>query len=71
MLTLSVQPHVQVAPAKSISKIVSPCIKVCTLENDFCIGCGRTQKEIAEWFTASEKRKREILERLQDRMRRM
>ena len=71
MLTLSQLPPVQVGRVKSISKVVSPCIKICTLQNDFCIGCGRSTQEIAEWSTASKKRKEEILERLPDRLRRM
>ncbi len=71
MLTLSQLPPVQVERVKSISRVVSPCIKICTLQNDFCIGCGRTTQEIAEWTKASDKRKRDILERLPDRLRRM
>ena len=71
MLTLSQLPPVQVERVKSISKVVSPCIKICTLQNDFCIGCGRTTQEIAEWSKASDKKKRDILERLPDRLRRM
>ena len=42
---------------KSIS---SPCIKICTLVNKICVGCGRTQDEIREWFTATEQRKEDI-----------
>ena len=71
MLIHSLQLPVQVAPVKSISKVVSPCIKICTLQNDFCIGCGRTTQEIAEWSKASDEKKRDILERLPDRLRRM
>ena len=71
MLIHSLQPPVQVEPVKSISKVVSPCIKICTLQNDFCIGCGRSTQEIAEWSNASRKRKEEILERLPNRLRRM
>jgi len=56
---------------KLISNIISPCIKVCKVENQVCIGCGRTTQEIAEWFKASDKRKRDILERLPDRLRRV
>ena len=70
MLTLSQLPPVRVERVKSISKVVSPCIKICTLQNDFCIGCGRTTQEIAEWSKA-DKKKRDILERLPDRLRRM
>jgi predicted Fe-S protein YdhL (DUF1289 family) len=43
-------------------------VKICKVENDTCIGCGRTTYEIAEWFKASDKRKREIIEGLQDRV---
>ena len=71
MLIHSLQPPVQVAPVKSISKVVSPCVKICTLQDDFCIGCGRSTQEIAEWSKASDKKKRDILERLPDRLRRM
>ena len=28
----------------------SPCIGVCTLKNDVCIGCGRTMTEIRSMF---------------------
>ena len=71
MLIHSPQPPVQVAPVKSISRVVSPCINICTLQDEFCIGCGRSTQEIAEWSNATIKRKREILERLPDRLRRM
>ena len=49
---------------KSTSKVESPCIKVCIIEDGYCIGCGRTQDEIGEWFYADDDRKLEILERL-------
>ncbi|MBL6771507.1 MAG: DUF1289 domain-containing protein [Rhizobiales bacterium] len=66
MLIHSLQPHAQVARVKSTSNIISPCVKICKVENDICIGCGRTTREIAEWFKASETRKREIIERLRN-----
>jgi predicted Fe-S protein YdhL (DUF1289 family) len=48
----------------------SPCIEVCALdENDVCIGCHRTAGEIVEWFSATDDRKREILESIRDRRR--
>ncbi len=71
MLIHSLQLRAPVAPVKSISRVVSPCIKICTLQDNFCIGCGRTTQEIAEWTKASDKKKRDILERLPDRLRRM
>jgi len=53
---------------KLTSNIISPCVQVCKVENKVCIGCGRTTHEIAEWFKASNKRKREIIEGLPNRM---
>ena len=49
---------------RSTSKIESPCIKVCTIEKNICIGCGRTQDEIREWFYADDERKQQILKRI-------
>jgi len=45
-------------------KIESPCIGICTLDNnDTCSGCLRTMPEIATWLTLSDERKLEILKR--------
>jgi predicted Fe-S protein YdhL (DUF1289 family) len=39
--------------------IVTPCVKVCRIDgkSGYCIGCGRTRREIAEWtgFTKNER----------------
>lgn len=42
----------------------SPCIKMCRLLNGVCTGCNRTQDEIREWFYANRKRKQQILDRI-------
>lgn len=59
----------------TISKIPSPCIRICKIEEDLCIGCGRSSEEIREWFYCDDKRKTEILEnsgkRIPNRMRRV
>jgi predicted Fe-S protein YdhL (DUF1289 family) len=40
----------------------SPCINICQLDaQGLCVGCRRTLDEIAEWSSASEARRREIL----------
>ena len=44
--------------------IKSPCVKICSLENGVCIGCGRTQDEIREWVIMTENQREEIMERL-------
>jgi predicted Fe-S protein YdhL (DUF1289 family) len=44
--------------------VASPCISVCVLdEQDVCQGCFRTASEVTDWFMASERERREILER--------
>lgn len=30
-------------------EIESPCISVCKLSGDVCVGCGRTTSEIMQW----------------------
>ena len=44
--------------------IKSPCVKICTLEDGVCIGCGRTQDEIREWVIMTEVQREKIMERL-------
>jgi predicted Fe-S protein YdhL (DUF1289 family) len=45
---------------------LSPCIDICRLDAlGLCVGCRRTLSEIAEWPSASEPRRREILRALQ------
>lgn len=53
------QPLVRVEHVKLTS---SPCVKICTLVDNICIGCGRTQDEIREWLVATDIRKKEIKE---------
>ena len=45
--------------------IESPCVKICTLENGVCIGCGRTQDEIREWVILSNEERTIIMKRLE------
>ena len=49
----------------------SPCVKICKFGEYLsqglelvCIGCGRTQDEIRDWFTATDTDKLRILERI-------
>ena len=44
--------------------VESPCISICRMKDGLCEGCGRTLDEIAEWSTASDDRRREILARI-------
>ncbi len=39
----------------------SPCIDVCRMDGELCVGCYRTLDEIVRWSSASDDDKREIL----------
>ncbi|HEY0621809.1 DUF1289 domain-containing protein [Sphingomonas sp.] len=44
--------------------IASPCVNICRMKDGLCEGCRRTLGEIAEWSTATDDRRREILARI-------
>ncbi|MDX1692357.1 MAG: DUF1289 domain-containing protein [Ketobacteraceae bacterium] len=49
--------------------VMSPCISVCALdENDICIGCFRSAKEIGDWGRVDNDGKRNILKNVARRM---
>lgn len=46
-------------------EILSPCVGICTLDNNqYCIGCGRHMKEIANWTTMTNEEKFKIIMRI-------
>jgi len=53
-----------------MTEVSSPCKKICKLvrrqsnDEEFCLGCGRTKKEIKNWKTSSNEYKLQVLERL-------
>jgi dUTP pyrophosphatase len=47
--------------------IKSPCISLCKLANEVCIGCFRTRYEIAAWSRSSDKQKQQILNNIKNR----
>lgn len=54
-------------PKKEI--VLSPCISICALdENDVCIGCFRSAKEIGDWGRVDNDGKRAILKNVARRM---
>ena len=46
--------------------VESPCINVCKIENDVCIGCGRTLEEIAHWSEMTDADKEYVNANLQN-----
>ena len=53
-----------------MSNYQSPCIGVCLLEDDTCMGCLRTIFEIQRWGSYSAEEKAVIMWRLKERGRR-
>jgi predicted Fe-S protein YdhL (DUF1289 family) len=49
-------------------KTLSPCIQICRLANNVCIGCGRTADEIKRWTTMTESEKKKCAESAQERV---
>ena len=47
----------------------SPCKDVCRQDSDsgFCVGCGRTKEEIANWLFYSEEQKKQVLLNIEKR----
>lgn len=48
----------------------SPCIGVCAVSGrtGFCLGCGRSMREIGEWSRLSAAEKRAVLKKLPARL---
>jgi uncharacterized protein len=47
--------------------VPSPCIHVCKLVGDVCVGCFRTRDEIARWLQMSDEEKAQVNARLAKR----
>ena len=57
--------------ALPMTRVSSPCIRVCTLdpETGLCEGCGRTREEITLWYRITEEERQVIMAGLPERMR--
>ena len=47
--------------------IASPCVNICRIEGNVCVGCNRTLNDITDWYKLSDGEKQEILDRLKPR----
>lgn len=52
-------------------KIESPCVSICQLKGDLCIGCGRTMDEIRTWKTMKRPEKMKTLKRADERLKKL
>lgn len=46
---------------------ITPCIRVCSVENGACVGCKRTLEEMSNWLCYEETKKIEIMKELENR----
>ena len=58
--------------ALSLQPIESPCIQICTLNDEgVCIGCFRTTEEIGGWLSLSASQRQQVMDDLPARADRM
>lgn len=46
----------------------SPCVKICKLKNNICIGCKRTLSEIKNWSSKSDEERNKIMIEIKERI---
>ena len=42
----------------------SPCVAVCKLEKNICIGCNRTVEEITSWSRMTDEQREVVMKRI-------
>lgn len=47
--------------------IISPCVSICDIENDYCVGCYRTIYEIENWYKMDDSQKIDVLRSVEAR----
>jgi uncharacterized protein len=62
--------HIGAMDYLSRHDIETPCVKICVVEPEtgFCIGCGRTRGEIADWLAMSPVERHTLVLALPERM---
>ncbi len=49
-------------------KAKNPCISVCKLQGDICLGCGRSRDEMKSWKGMKNKERKQVNERAAERL---
>lgn len=44
--------------------MITPCINICRLEGNFCVGCGRTMEQIANCIYYTDEVRQQIIDEL-------
>lgn len=50
-------------------KAKNPCVGLCRVEDDICIGCGRSRDEMKAWKGLKNKERKAVNERAAERLR--
>lgn len=60
-------------PETPENSVASPCINVCTIDEDsgLCLGCARNIREVARWKRLSDEERRQVINQLPERKRKM
>lgn len=68
---MQTRPKRRLAKARQFdTSVASPCTQVCQFADDeFCVGCRRTQDEIREWIIMTREEKLAVLEKIKTRAR--
>ncbi|MBZ0331707.1 DUF1289 domain-containing protein [Halomonas sp. ANAO-440] len=54
-----------------VKEIESPCVSVCRLQGELCVGCGRTLEEIRHWKAMKRPEKMATVKRAEQRLKTM
>jgi predicted Fe-S protein YdhL (DUF1289 family) len=52
-------------------KAKNPCVSLCKLKDDICIGCGRSRDEMKAWKGLKNKERKAVNERAAERLEQM
>ena len=54
----------------TLKVVTSPCVRVCVIDGPtgWCLGCGRTLKEIAQWTKYTDQQRDAFMEEGKERM---
>jgi predicted Fe-S protein YdhL (DUF1289 family) len=47
---------------KRSQSIASPCLNVCKIKNNICIGCQRTLEQISNWSKMTDEERKKIMQ---------
>ncbi len=50
-------------------KAKNPCVSICKLKDDVCIGCGRSRDEMKAWKSMKNKERKAVNELADERLR--